>query len=67
VGYGKEKVNEVIIVGVYKRTNNDRYEGEFKNSKMHGKGKYYYANGDTLEGNWADGKLDGKGKLNLLI
>ena len=37
--------------------NDDVYEGEFKNNKMHGKGKYYWNSGDVFEGNFVDGKM----------
>ena len=33
----------------------EKYVGEWKNYKFHGKGKYYYMNGATYEGQWKDG------------
>jgi hypothetical protein len=38
------------------------YEGEYKDGKYHGKGKYTYANGDVYEGEWKDGEKHGKGR-----
>ena len=35
------------------------YEGEFKNSKYHGKGKYKWHNGVKTDGNWINGERDG--------
>jgi len=34
----------------------DRYEGEWKDEKKHGYGKYTYADGRTKEGMWFEGK-----------
>ena len=34
----------------------DRYEGEWKNEKKHGYGKYTYADGRIKEGMWFEGK-----------
>ena len=39
----------------------DRYEGEWKDGRMHGKGSYYYGNGDKYEGEWKEDKRHGKG------
>ena len=41
----------------------DVYEGETRNGKRHGKGKYTWADGDTYEGDWKDGKRCGRGKV----
>ena len=40
----------------------DVYEGDFKDGKQHGKGKYTLASGDVYEGDFKDGKQHGKGK-----
>ncbi len=47
---------------------NDRYVGEYKNGKPHGKGIMYYAANDAIkrksyEGDWVEGKIQGKGKF----
>ena len=47
---------------------NDRYVGEYKNGKPHGKGIMYYAANDankrkSYEGDWVEGKRQGKGKF----
>ena len=35
------------------------YEGEFKNSQYHGKGKYKWHDGIKTDGNWINGERDG--------
>lgn len=41
----------------------DRYEGEWKDGRMHGKGAYHYSNGDKYEGEWKEDKRHGKGTV----
>ena len=41
--------------------NGDKYVGEFKKNKQHGKGVLFYANGDKYDGDWANNKKHGKG------
>jgi hypothetical protein len=41
------------------------YNGEQKDGKMHGEGKYVFPTGDMYEGEFNDGKREGKGKLLL--
>jgi uncharacterized protein (TIGR02145 family) len=41
---------------------NGVYEGQFKNGKFHGKGKYNYPNKSTYDGDWQDGVKQGKGQ-----
>ena len=41
----------------------DKYEGEIKNKKPNGKGKYYSSSGQIREGNFKDGLLNGQGKI----
>jgi len=36
-------------------SNGNRYEGDFKAGKPHGKGIYTWANGEVYEGEWACG------------
>ncbi len=45
--------------GLYK---DDKYNGEFLDNKLHGKGKCTFADGSIYEGDWQDNKLHGKGK-----
>ena len=43
----------------------DRYEGDWRNGNMEGKGIYYYNNepwkGERYEGDWINNKKEGKG------
>jgi hypothetical protein len=39
------------------------YEGEYKDGKLHGKGKYTSVDGDVYEGEWKDNNMHGQGKL----
>ena len=45
--------------------NGDKYEGEFKNEKFHGQGKYSFSNGNIYEGEFKDGKWEGLGKYSF--
>lgn len=47
--------------GTYKFTNGDKYEGQWKEGKMHGRGNYEFANGDRYNGDYHDNKRDGSG------
>lgn len=38
-----------------------KYEGEWLDGKMHGKGTYVEADGSRYEGQWREGKMHGKG------
>jgi len=38
-----------------------KYEGEFKNDKIEGKGTFYYDNGNKYEGEFKNEKIEGKG------
>lgn len=40
----------------------EEYEGEFRNDKIHGRGKIVYGNGDTFEGEMVENKKTGRGK-----
>lgn len=48
--------------GVRTYENGDKYEGEFTNWKLNGKGTYTYANGDKYIGEFVDGKKNSKRK-----
>ena len=39
---------------------NGEYEGEVKNGKPHGLGKWKWKNKGTVEGEWKNGQLNGK-------
>lgn len=56
VGTGREKVSENY-------NNGCSYEGEARNGKREGKGKYFYSNGGYYEGSWKDGKMNGKRRV----
>lgn len=40
-----------------------RYEGEFKDGKLHGRGKFYWKEGNTYNGEFVNGKQHGNGEL----
>ncbi len=50
-------------IGTFIYSNGDKYEGEWRDGKMHGNGKMVFANGDVYDGQWKDGKMDGEGTL----
>ncbi len=54
--------NKLINI-VKKYEDGSIYEGEWKNGKRDGKGKYTYTNGGIFEGKYKNGKRDGKGKF----
>jgi len=41
----------------------DKYEGEMKDGKPHGRGVAVWADGNRYEGDWQDGKPNGSGTL----
>lgn len=41
----------------------ERYEGEWVEGKMQGKGVYYYSDGSVYDGMWVAGKMQGKGSF----
>jgi hypothetical protein len=47
--------------GVRTYENGDKYEGEFTNRNLNGKGTYTYANGDKYEGEFVGGKFTSRG------
>lgn len=47
--------------GLLFRVNGDRYEGEWRNGRMHGKGVKVMANGDVYNGTWENDKAEGNG------
>ena len=72
-GYGIYylKNEKIIVEGIWNKgnliygniflPNGDFYQGEIKNSKFHGKGKYIYINGDKYKGNFLNGVKNGDG------
>lgn len=40
-----------------------KYEGEWKDYKLHGKGKMTFANKSTYDGLWHEGRMHGEGHL----
>lgn len=43
--------------------NGNRYIGDYKGNRMHGKGEFYWTNGNTYRGDFKDGKRHGDGVL----
>jgi hypothetical protein len=41
----------------------ERFEGEWFEGKMQGKGVYYYSDGSVYDGVWSAGKMQGKGNF----
>lgn len=41
----------------------DTYEGDFREGKPHGEGKYAWFNGDVYKGSWVEGRRNGWGVL----
>ena len=50
-----------MVVEFYQ--NGAHYEGEKKNNKRHGKGKFFYADGGIYEGDFKENKMHGQGLL----
>ena len=51
--------------GIYKFSNGDIYEGEWKNGNMEGHGIYIFKDGAIFEGQFKDGQKNGHGILKL--
>ena len=62
--YGMFKNGKKNIAGIfYFKKNGARYEGQWKDNKMDGYGKYFYPNGTIYEGYFKDNKRHGVGIL----
>jgi hypothetical protein len=57
---GEGKIS-VKFKGILNFSDGGKYEGGWKEGKMHGAGVYTYPNGDVFEGVWEHGKKTGKG------
>lgn len=49
--------------GIYYYLDGGRYEGEWNDDRISGKGKSIYSNGNVYEGEWTDGRINGFGTL----
>ena len=47
--------------GTARFSNGDRFEGEYRETKKHGRGTYYHASGERYEGEWRDNQKNGRG------
>ncbi len=47
--------------GVFTWPNGDRYEGQYKDGRMHGTGTYNYADGKKYIGDWKEDARAGRG------
>ncbi|MCP5501438.1 MAG: hypothetical protein H7A25_16165 [Leptospiraceae bacterium] len=47
--------------GLFRYSNGDYYEGEWKNNKANGFGILYYSGGEEYFGQWKDGNAEGVG------
>ena len=53
---------ENSFIAIKQFDNGDKYEGQMKNGKMHGKGVYSFSNGEKYEGEFKDDMFEGKGE-----
>ena len=47
--------------GCYWYTNGAVYEGEYRNGRVHGKGRATFPSGDSYAGEWSEGAMSGTG------
>ena len=45
--------------GTYTSANGDKYVGEYKDDKYHGKGTFTFPDGSRYEGPWVEGEFKG--------
>ena len=68
VGFGQciygdcENGTNAIAEYVTQNGGTTKYEGDFKNGKFNGNGKYYQNDELIYDGDWKDGRMDGKGE-----
>ena len=62
-GFSRNNPNGVGIINYKGKSKHagDRYEGEFYDGILHGKGIYFYKNGDVFRGTWTGGLKNGPG------
>jgi len=53
----------LILPQTYYYLDGGRYEGEWVDDRIHGKGKSVYSNGNVYDGEWTDGRINGYGTL----
>lgn len=58
--HGQGRMEWTIRSGTYKGMTMC-YEGEYREDKRHGHGKFVWANGKSYEGQWAEGRREGRG------
>jgi len=56
-------INDFLLTGTILYKNGDKYEGELRKYKRHGRGKITYKNGDTFIGSFKNDERKGQGKL----
>lgn len=59
------EVSRHMCFGTYTSTNGNKYVGEWKDNKYHGRGTYTYANGDKYVGEFEDNKYHGQGTYTI--
>lgn len=56
-------ISDTLLTGIIYYKTGEKYEGELRKYKKHGRGKITYKNGDTFVGSFKDDKKKGQGKL----
>lgn len=54
-------VHKYVILNEIVGPDGAKYEGEWKNNKANGRGKFWHVDGDYFEGEWRDDKANGQG------
>lgn len=62
---GKCSENALDGLGELVFSNQDVYNGNFRNGKRYGSGVYQWISGDSYDGDWVDDKMSGTGKYNF--